>query len=139
MEVTESAKTLLEREIESCLGELSDIRLDEEKKSEAIDNVVKLYRLYNEGSKSEEELNLNRERFEFEKRKLEKDDAIRALENSERKKDRIIKIVLDSSSIILPLIFYGIWMRRGFEFEENGSYTSATFRNLFGQFKAKNK
>jgi hypothetical protein len=35
----------------------------------------------------------------------------------------------------LPLIFYASWMRRGFKFEETGTYTSTTFKGLFNRFK----
>lgn len=37
--------------------------------------------------------------------------------------------------ICLPLIFYGVWMKQGFKFEETGAYTSTTFRGLFNRFK----
>lgn len=137
--MNEEARELLEKEIVNCLNELADIRLEEERKDAAIDKVIKLTKLYNDSSKMSEEMQMERERFEIEKKKIDKDELVRLKDDSDKKKDRIIKIVLESSSIILPLIFYGIWMKRGFEFEENGSYTSTTFRNLFGQFKAKNR
>ena len=36
-------------------------------------------------------------------------------------------------------MFYAAWMKRGFKFEENGTYTSTTFRGLFNRFKPTKK
>ena len=53
----------------------------------------------------------------------------------ESRKDRFLRIGVDVAGIILPLIFYGIWLRRGFKFEETGTFTSTTFRSLFNKFR----
>lgn len=53
----------------------------------------------------------------------------------ELKYDRWIKFGCETAKVVVPIIFYSKWMKRGFEFEETGSYTSSTFRNLFGRFK----
>jgi len=37
--------------------------------------------------------------------------------------------------LILPMTFYAVWMKRGFDFERTGTYTSTTFRGLFNNFK----
>ena len=61
--------------------------------------------------------------------------ALDLLQVEEKSKDRIVKIVLESAGIVLPIIFYGIWMKRGFKFEETGTFTSQTFRGLFNRFR----
>ena len=53
----------------------------------------------------------------------------------ESRKDRFLRVGVEAAGIILPLIFYGIWLRRGFKFEETGTFTSTTFRNLFNRFR----
>lgn len=63
--------------------------------------------------------------------------ALDLLQVDEKKKDRIVKIVLESTGIVLPIVFYGIWMKRGFKFEETGVLTSPTFRGLINCFKPK--
>ena len=50
-------------------------------------------------------------------------------------KDLIINTALGLTGIGLPLVFYGIWMNKGFRFEQTGTYTSSTFKNLFRMFK----
>lgn len=52
-------------------------------------------------------------------------------------KFRIIRIAVDGAGIVLPLIFYGVWMKRGFEFEKTGNFTSSVFRGLFQKFHPK--
>ena len=53
----------------------------------------------------------------------------------EQKIDRYVRIAVAGAELVLPLMFYGIWMRRGFKFEESGVYSSTTFRNLFSRFR----
>ena len=55
------------------------------------------------------------------------------LKNREDK--NLTDLIVGLLGIGLPLVFYGIWMKRGFKFEENGVYTSTTFRGLFNRFK----
>ena len=53
-----------------------------------------------------------------------------SIEKSERKKDRICKGITDAAGIVLPLLAFGFWNKKGFKFEESGVYTSQTFREL---------
>ncbi len=53
----------------------------------------------------------------------------------ENKIDRCVKIGVAVGELALPLAFYGLWMRRGFEFEKTGSFTSTTFKNLLNRFR----
>ena len=57
----------------------------------------------------------------------------------EQKKDRYFRLGLETAGLVLPLIFYGIWMRKGFKFEETGTFTSTTFRGLFNRFRPTKK
>ena len=55
--------------------------------------------------------------------------------DKELKYDRWIKVGCETAKVIVPIIFYAKWMDKGFEFEKTGTFTSNTFRNLFGRFK----
>lgn len=46
---------------------------------------------------------------------------------------------LNMIKLMIPLMFYGIWMKKGFKFEETGTYTSTTFRGLFNRFRPTKK
>lgn len=57
------------------------------------------------------------------------------LKSDNTKVERYIKLGVEIAGIVLPLMFYGYWTTKGFEFEKTGSFTSTTFRNLFTRFK----
>ena len=49
--------------------------------------------------------------------------------------DRWVGYGLQALGIVLPLSFYAVWMKRGLQFEETGSFTSKTFQGLTKFFK----
>lgn len=58
--------------------------------------------------------------------------------DDEHENDRLtdkLKLGLEAAGIVLPLIFYAYWMKKGFEFEKDGTFTSTTFRGLFNRFR----
>lgn len=79
---------------------------------------------------------LNKEKLlMLEEVKIENDLELQRNVNKDNKILSAIKCGIDIAGITLPLIFYGIWMNRGLEFEKEGSFTSATFKGLLGKFK----
>ena len=56
----------------------------------------------------------------------EKELQLKEAQMKDGKKDRIIKIVLDSASILIPVTVSSYWMAKGLRFEENGTFTSRT-------------
>lgn len=122
--MNEKIELRLDEVIEKGLENLSFSDLGTDESEAIIDDVAKLYRLKLDVVKTESEI------LEMDmNRKIE-------LTNIEDKaKDRYIKIGMDSAGILLPLMFYGYWMMKGFRFEETGTYTSKTFMNLFNRFR----
>lgn len=55
-----------------------------------------------------------------------KELAMKEAQMEDGKKDRIIKIVLDSAAILIPVTVSSFWMAKGLKFEENGTFTSRT-------------
>lgn len=109
-------KKLLDDAIETeiiYLNSLSDV----DNKSEVIKNLAVLHKLRIDEIKTEMETDERHERRFLDK---EINDA------------RMGIAVLE---LVLPLIFYNIWMKRGLRFEETGTFTSQTFKNLFNRFK----
>ena len=75
-------------------------------------------------------------------RELNSKDADRAQEEELQKRqardqmvDRCVRTGVAVGELVLPLVFYGIWMNKGFKFEETGSFTSTTFKNLLNRFR----
>lgn len=103
---------------------LDDLKIEaDEKKFEA------------EKKKSEAELRIKKKQYELDEAKYYNEKNNRADDKKDKLKDNIFKWSIGIAELILPLVFYAIWMRRGFEFERTGTYTSTTFRGLFNNFK----
>jgi len=128
----EEIRKLLEEEIKTEIRDLSTLEPGSKEKSTAIEDLAKLYKLRIEETKNEWDFNEKYESrdsdIQFKKEQLE-----------EQVKDRYFRFGVEAAGIILPLIFYAIWMKRGFKFEETGTYTSTTFRGLFNRFKPTKK
>ena len=113
----DETKDSLMREIETEIENLSLLENGSEEKARAIDGVTKLYRLKIDEAKND---------IDSESKKEE--EMVQA-------KDRYARYCLSAAEIVLPIMFYSVWMRRGFKFEETGTITSSTFKGLTRFFK----
>lgn len=91
---------------------------------------------------NEDNLDLENKKMRYAEIKNDSDKELKIKElklNSQRdielRSDRLAKLLMDGATIVVPIIFYNIWMNKGFKFEETGIYTSNTFKNLFNKFK----
>jgi hypothetical protein len=124
----EEIKSLLEEEIDAQIRELSSLQAGSKEKSSAIDDLTKLYKLKIEETKTKWEIN---ERYD----NRDSDIQLKKDQLAEQVRDRYFRLGIEAAGIVLPLMFYAVWMKRGFKFEENGTYTSTTFRGLFNRFR----
>lgn len=128
----EEIQTMLEEEIKNQIENLSSLKAGSEEHTKAVDNLAKLYKLkLDEDKTSMEYLEKTQTR--------ESDNGFKCAQMEEAIKDRYIRIGIAAAELILPLMFYAVWMKRGFKFEEKGTYTSTTFRGLFSRFKPTKK
>ena len=121
-------KELLEGEIKSEIENLSYLTYGTDEHTVAVDNLSKLYKLKIEEARNERELAESERTREIEMQ-------LRREQTEEQVKDRYIKLCMDAAGIVLPLLFYASWMKKGFKFEETGTFTSTTFRGLFNRFR----
>ena len=145
----ENIKELLNEEIAAEIQAISSLDSGSEKKSKAIEDLAKLYRLRIEESKrSRRTLESEASIREHEIKQSQLDEQIKAdvqdeqfksCQLNEQMKDRYFKVGIAAAELLIPLMFYGIWMRKGFKFEETGTYTSTTFRGLFNRFRPTKK
>lgn len=133
--MNEEIKNLLDEEIKSQINAISDMDVDNENYSKAIDSLVKLHKLRIEETKSITDFEDRTYKRENDEKTCELSEEIRQEQLSEQKKDRYIRIGIDVAGLLVPIMFYSAWMRKGFKFEETGTFTSTTFRGLFGHFK----
>ena len=114
--------------IEKRLKEFDYYDLDSENTKQAVEAIGKLYKLKIEERKVEGEL--------YEKQKTrENEEDVKNKELHEKRVDRWVNGAITVASTAASLVFYGIWMNKGFKFEETGSFTSTTFKGLFNRFR----
>lgn len=130
--MNDETRDLLDEELRRELEALESLELGSEEQSTVVSNIVDLYKL-----KIEEEKNELNHQEAMDEASI--DEAFKKIQTEEQRKDRYFRVGLEAAGIILPLIFYGVWMRKGFRFEENGTFTSTTFKGLFNRFKPTQK
>lgn len=128
----EEIKDLLLEEIKLEIKNLSSLNAGGQEHSTAVESLSKLYKLKIEEDKS------SMDHYEKEENRHTELD-IKRNQMDEAVKDRYFRLGIAAAELILPLMFYGIWMKRGFMFEKEGTYTSQTFRGLFSRFKPTKK
>lgn len=117
----DESRKMLEEEIKAGIEHISNLTPGSKERIAAIDDLSKLYRLKIDEAKSLEDVKARNDQM------------------TEQSKDRYFKLGIAAAELIVPLMFYGAWMKRGFEFEKEGTFTSATFRGLFSRFKPTKK
>ena len=127
-------KKLLDYAIETEINNLNSAS-NKDEKSEVIKNLAALHKLRIEEIKTETEIEEKSERRAMDKAAHDEDATLKAFQLDENTLDRYAKIGIAAAELVLPLMFYGVWMRRGLRFEETGTFTSQTFKNLFNRFK----
>lgn len=130
---------LLNEEIADEIKALSQLEPGSNEKSAAIENLTKLYKLRIEENKSSWDADDKYNRRIMDEKSNEKDDEIKKKQIEEQIKDRYFKVGIAAAELMIPLMFYGIWMNKGFKFEENGTITSSTFKGLINRFRPTKK
>lgn len=139
-------KTLLDDVIETEIANLRTLPSGDERRVDAIRDLASLHKLRIEEIKAQTDADEKSKRREMDseqrKEELAYKNADRAREEEfqsrqlrEQKIDRYVRVAVAGVELVLPLVFYGVWMKRGFKFEESGVYSSTTFKNLFNRFR----
>lgn len=135
----EQIRKALADQILASLLNLGNLDPASEEYQRAVDSATKLYHLGLDDIKSDvdyDEIIYQREAAE---KKEESENVKSAKDEKKDLIETIVKYSLDGVGIVLPMIFYSSWMRKGLEFEKDGTFTSVTFRNLFNRFKPTNR
>lgn len=135
----DNIRDLLSGEISREIQALSNLNEGSKEKSTAIDDLAKLYKLRIEESKNDWEYDEKYNRRVMEEEAGTRDEEMKRTQLSEQIKDRYFRLGIAAAELMIPLMFYGIWMKKGFKFEETGTYTSTTFRGLFNRFRPTKK
>lgn len=83
--------------------------------------------------KTEESERERIERLRVDKEVLERNERIERSEKEDMHK--YIGYAINVAGIVLPLIFYGTWFKKGLTFEETGVYTSGMVKGLMNKMQ----
>ena len=139
MEDNKNIDELLSEEIAAEIEAISELEPGSKEKSTAIDDLTKLYKLRIEENKSVWDADEKYNRRVMEENTNAHDEEIKRQQINENVKDRYFRVAIAGAELLIPLMFYGIWMRKGFKFEETGTYTSTTFKGLINRFRPTKK
>lgn len=138
-------------EYKAVLNNLTQLykSLNDEKK---VDLDVK--KIVNDEVKEDSKIDLEQDKLKLETEKLElekiKEENLRIFKSNEIEtrnrelSDTVInnrnsnikdgvKIAVEVVAVVAPLLLYSAFMNKGFEFEKEGTFTSQTFKGLFGK------
>lgn len=121
----------VEEEIVSLLGELSTIDAISDEYAVKTKRLNDLYEIV----RKESELDIERSKVQIENIKVNDENLIKWRELRNSSIWTGLKTGVEVIGIVAPIMFYSIWMNRGFEFEKEGTFTSTTFKGLIGKFK----
>lgn len=130
---------LLSEEIAAEIQALSGLNSGSKEKSTAIDDLTKLYKLRIEENKSIWDADEKYNRRVMEDEANARDDEVKRTQIAEQVRDRYFRVGIAAAELMIPLMFYGIWMKKGFKFEETGTITSSTFKGLISRFRPTKK
>lgn len=133
MDNEKEIRDLLEEEIKSEFEKLKTLTPGSKEHSEAVDGVVKLYKLNIEETENDRAFNLKCD----ESTNAAIDLGLREAQAQNDRLNRYLRVGVEAAGVVLPLMFYGIWMKRGFKFEETGTFTSQTFKGLINKFRTR--
>ena len=133
--MADEIKDLLNEEIKNQISDLAELEAGSEEKSIAIDDLTKLYKLRIEETKNELDDEEKEVRRLMEDRQFDDETLVKEKQLNEQVKERWFRLGIAAAELVLPLIFYGAWMSKGFKFEETGAFTSTTFRGLINRFR----
>ena len=129
---------LLDDVIKSELEKVKDSIMSPEEKRTMVEYLVKLNSIQTERKE------VKRKETELELKHLELEDKIEVQSDDKAYKEVLVKREMlqtfvkggiEVFGVVAPIMFYSAWMKRGLKFEETGTYTSQTFKGLFGKFK----
>lgn len=128
--MNEDIITMLDEQIRAELKDLSNLTVGSKEHTEAIESLVKLYRLRIDDSKAAMEYNKEIDDDNFRHEQVEREEQSRKEQLAEQKKDRYIRIGIAMAELMVPLVFFAKIYQMGYDLEKDGTFTVQTLKNL---------
>ncbi len=129
----------LEAEISREISNLEGLEPGSDAQTAAIENLSKMYKLLLEEKKlgaemekHDAEINIEQQKINADILKHDKELEAKKEELKQNKENTILHIAADVGMLLAQLGHNGIWLRRGFRFEETGHVNSFFLKSLVG-------
>lgn len=122
--------------------QVNNRRIDVEEQKCENDLNINTQKINNERRKINNDMNVNNRKLNIEEIKNNVESIFKRNEerfkldaDMARRVEKALELGVQLTSAVLPIVLYNKWMKCGFEFEKEGTFTSTTFKNLIGKFK----
>lgn len=144
-ELHESDASLRERQIESdrvihqADETLKRDQMTAERELRAADEALKRDQMATEVKLHQADESLKRDQMAMEREFHEADDKSKREQLSDQGIERYFRYGAMALELVLPIVAYGMWYRKGLKFEETGTVTSPMTKNLIAKMLPKKK
>lgn len=121
----------MEKEIENLLEELTKVDPSSKDYEDITSRLETLTSIIHKG----DELEISEFKIRVERENKNDENLTRLKELKQEQLWNGVKTGVEIIGVVAPLVFYGLWMKRGLKFEEEGTFTSTTFKGLVSKFK----
>lgn len=128
-------KEVLSEAIKSSIESLDSLTPGSKERHSAVEDIEKLYRLTIDDAKVESENTKNQNQYLLE---ATKEASQEVQEKFKREEDRRSMFIGLAATVVMALTeigFTSYWLRKGFQFETEGTYTSGTLRSFANRIR----
>ena len=116
--------------IQKELAKMDGMSIGTEEYETASQSLERLYKLAVQDARQQAEYVDQMNRDDIERKKYELDKDHKTAELREQRKSNYMQLGLSAATALATMWFYNVWMKKGFQFEETGTFTSTTLRDI---------
>ena len=126
---------MLDKFLEETMSEISLVNLDLDGGEGGTKKLQALFQIRDDRRRVDADINAKLEELEIKRKQLEfeQEEAKRKVKESRR--NFIKDIVLGLLGIVVPVLSFDVWTKRGLEFEKTGTIVSNVLRTTINKFK----
>ena len=129
----------MERELRAADEALKRDQMTAERELRAADEALKRDQMATEVKLHQADESLKRDQMAMEREFHEADDKSKHEQLSDQGIERYFRYGAMALELVLPIVAYGMWYRKGLKFEETGTVTSPMTKNLIAKMLPKKK
>lgn len=126
----EEMRDQLNELIQKELVKMDGMSIGTDEYETASQSLERLYKLALQDARQQAEYVDQMNKDDIERKRFELDKSHKAAELREQRKNNYMQLGLSAATALATMWFYNVWMKKGFQFEETGTFTSTTLREI---------